>query len=358
MRIVLYSHTFIPVLGGLERNTATLARILVEQGHSVVVLTETPAASSDERFPFQVVRSSDARRWSAVVRRADLVLMNGGLAARLLVVVRFHSKPYGIVYQTHEGYRRGGKGVGAWIRDAFRKRLAERAHFNAFTSEYSRAQSALARSKTYTLLNPVDQDLLSSMPSWDRTASSSAPVVLFAGRVIEGKGVFTLADALWRLDGRHQAILRIVGDGPALPALQERMRGTTTIDAVFSGRLDGAELMQAYRDARVLVVPSTTHNEGNPLVIAEAISVGTPVIASNQPPMIESVGDAGETFPSGEVPALTMRIERILEDEEYAAELRRAALARAPLFSEAVYGSKLEQILTEAGFGTPRLAVT
>lgn len=348
MNILLYSNTFLPSLGGLERNTATLGRTLCEQGHSVVVLTETPAGVPHDAYPFQVVRSRSLRQWSTAIRQADLVLMNGGLAARLLAVVRRHAKPYGIVYQTLCGYRREGTGLTVWLQNTLRKHLAEGALFNAFTSEYSRVEAALTRSKTYTLLNPVDDGLLCVLPSMAE-GPPTAPVVLFAGRVIDGKGVFLLAEALRRLDGRLRAVARIVGDGPAVAPLSEKLQGLTTIEPVFSGRLDGAELMRAYRDACVLVVPSTTHREGNPLVIAEAISVGTPVIASDQPPMVESIGEAGATFPSGDVIALAAQIERMLTDETYSEACRRAAWDRRSLFSEAAYRGALTEILAEAG---------
>lgn len=73
----------------------------------------------------------------------------------------------------------------------------------------------------------------------------------------------------------------------------------------------------------------TVRREGNPPVIAEAVSVGTPVVGSDQPPMVESIGDARVTFPSGDVVALTAQIERMLADETYARVMPEGGLGSA-----------------------------
>lgn len=353
MNILLYSNAFLPNLGGLERNTATLARTLSNQGHTVTVLTETLSTSSADAYPYHVIRSRSISLWISAVRKCDMVIINGGLAARLIMIVLWHAKPYGIIYQTLCGYRREGKGVLSRANNLLRKYLADSAVFSVFTSEYSRTQSLIRSSKTYTVLNPIDDSMLDLVPSKITVGAAPTPIILFAGRIIEGKGVFTLAEALKLLDGRIRAKAQFVGDGPAVTALEEALRTLTTIEPVFAGRLDGAELMRAYREARVLVVPSTTHQEGNPLVIAEALSLGTPVIASNQPPMIESVGDAGATFPSGDAKHLANHIERMLLDDLYFNACQKAALNRRSLFSESVYRSSMTHILDMAMVSAP-----
>ncbi len=64
----------------------------------------------------------------------------------------------------------------------------------------------------------------------------------------------------------------MVGDGPERARLEREHP-----DAVFTGYLHGAELVEAYRSADVLVFPSRTDTFGN--VMTEALACGTPVAA-------------------------------------------------------------------------------
>ncbi len=72
------------------------------------------------------------------------------------------------------------------------------------------------------------------------------------------------------LDCRHPGTKVVVGDGPARAELE-----TAHPEALFLGKLDGAELASAYAGADVFVFPSRTDTFG--LVIIEALASGTPV---------------------------------------------------------------------------------
>lgn len=104
---------------------------------------------------------------------------------------------------------------------------------------------------------------------------SQAPLrVLFVGRVTARKDVNVLIDALhhelptdsWRLD--------VVGQGDAIPSLQEQVKALGCADNVqFHGPLQGDNLVARYADADVLALPG----KGG-LVIPEAFAAGLPVL--------------------------------------------------------------------------------
>jgi len=194
------------------------------------------------------------------------------------------------------------------------------------------------------ILNPVDKRM---EPLYEKTPSDSAerPPLLFAGRIIKGKGVLVLMESLLHLDGSLELNVLIAGEGPAESEMRRRSRSLQTINVQFAGRLDSTELVNAYQQARALVVPSTTHKEGNPLVVAEALYAGTPVIASDQPPMVESVGDAGITVVQGDDQELAASIRHVYEDSSFYDSLCRNARERASLFTYRHYKEEIEEVL-------------
>jgi glycosyltransferase involved in cell wall biosynthesis len=121
---------------------------------------------------------------------------------------------------------------------------------------------------------------------------------LFVGRLSEEKGIHTLlrADAT----GQLSIPLKLVGDGP----LSEEVRRASErkeSQITWLGRKSTAETIELMKDATVLLVPSIWY-EGFPMVIAEALSVGLPIIASRIGGLPEVVqeGFNGLTFEAGE----------------------------------------------------------
>lgn len=100
--------------------------------------------------------------------------------------------------------------------------------------------------------------------------------VLFVGRLIETKGVGILLDVVKRLNSDVQLIM--IGDGPM--AEQARSVQDRYSNFTFLGRVENKKLPLYYSAADLIVVPSTV-DEGWGFVAMEAISCGTPVLASN-----------------------------------------------------------------------------
>jgi glycosyltransferase involved in cell wall biosynthesis len=100
------------------------------------------------------------------------------------------------------------------------------------------------------------------------------PVVLFAGRLVEKKGVALALEIAAHL---APARLLVVGDGPLRTLVQAAGDRVTWRPGV------GAEQMAAYYHAAdCLVLPS--HGEGLPLVVQEAMAAGLPVVVSADEP--------------------------------------------------------------------------
>jgi glycosyltransferase involved in cell wall biosynthesis len=121
--------------------------------------------------------------------------------------------------------------------------------------------------------------------------------LLFAGRLVEKKGVQHLLAAMARLATSHPRLrLDIAGFGPAEPHLR-RLVGQWRLDGRvrFLGALSHRELADRYRRATLTVIPSVTARSGDAegfgLVIAEALGCGCPVIASDLPAIRDQIED-------------------------------------------------------------------
>ena len=103
-------------------------------------------------------------------------------------------------------------------------------------------------------------------------------------------------------------------------------------DAVTdAGYVEESTLVDWYNAADCLVFPSSWEGFGWPPL--EAMACGTPVVASDIPAVAEITGDAALLFPTGDVTALALALERVLGDAALAAELREKGLRHVRLFT-------------------------
>ncbi len=128
--------------------------------------------------------------------------------------------------------------------------------------------------------------------------------VLFLGRLHMKKGVALLLEA-WRLLAAQFPDALLVLAGPGEPTyvqqLQEQVRTTGLGDSVlFTGMLDQTSKWAALSQAHVFVLPS--FSEGLSVATLEALSVGTPVIVTEEChlPEVLSAGCGWQIAPSAE----------------------------------------------------------
>jgi N-acetyl-alpha-D-glucosaminyl L-malate synthase BshA len=129
-----------------------------------------------------------------------------------------------------------------------------------------------------------------------------------------------------------KAKLVLVGDGPDSDAAQrEVVRLGVKRDVRFCGRVD--DVADLLRGADLFLLPSETESFG--LAALEAMACGVPVVASNAGGIPEVVvhGETGFLAPVGDVAMMTNRALEVLRDPARLEALRRAAVARAAVFS-------------------------
>jgi glycosyltransferase involved in cell wall biosynthesis len=151
------------------------------------------------------------------------------------------------------------------------------------------------------------------------------PIMLYVGRLVREKDLADLAAATEVLTGRGQRFrLVLVGSGPMESELRARLP-----TAHFAGYQEGEALSRWYASADLFVFPSTTETFGN--VLLEACASGLPVVAAAQGGVQDLVrrGRNGMLVEPHDIEGLAHAAEAILRNADYAAELRRGALATA-----------------------------
>ena len=162
----------------------------------------------------------------------------------------------------------------------------------------------------------------SSYVSEDRTGRDG---FLYVGRLTPNKGIATLLEA-WR--GRDDMPpLRIAGDGEMAPEVRAAAASNPTIQ--YLGALPHNDVVDAMRHSIAVVVPSTWY-EIQGLVILEAFSCATPVIASSIGAIPEAVRDreTGLLVPAGHAGALAERVRWAAANEVTMRSMGDSALAR------------------------------
>lgn len=107
--------------------------------------------------------------------------------------------------------------------------------------------------------------------------------ILYVGRLSEEKGIVPMV----RAAALEPGLVRVVGDGPLLPLVQEAA-AAGHVD--YAGHLARPAVQAELRQALALVLPSICF-EGFPMVVAEAYSTGTPIIGSRIGSVAELIED-------------------------------------------------------------------
>lgn len=193
----------------------------------------------------------------------------------------------------------------------------------------SEAMAAIMRSHGW----PVTDIFPFAVPETVAMAETAdTPIIAFAGRLTQEKGVDWLIDAVAHAGERlGRARIDILGDGPVRPALEARVRQRGIGDrVVFHGRVKRRVAQTMLSRAWVQVVPSLWP-EPFGLVVAEALMRGTPAIVTDQgaPPEIVQHGRTGWTVPVGDVAALAETLVEALQDRTRLLEMGAVAAADA-----------------------------
>jgi glycogen synthase len=369
MKLLFYSHSFAPNIGGIENITMSLAGGLAERHgtngaaeFAVTLITQTAARDFDDRsLPFSVIRKPGlAGLWRAI-RAADVLHLAGpallplilAKLARKPVVIEHHGYqaicPNGLLVQQPgaqicPGHFQAGNyakclrccaAETSWLRSFMhllemfpRYRLTRRAARNIAISQHEQRRLALP---TSTLIyHGVDDSRQGAAPRSAAPSVGEKICFAYVGRLVPEKGLPVLLQAAQILKSQANRFeILLVGDGPERrkletliqkSGLQEIVRGT--------GFLNGAALAKQLGRVHVVVMPSAWEETAG-LAAIEQMMRGRLVIASRIGGLGEIVGEAGLTFEAGDAQELAQCLQRVLQNPALIESLGHAARDRA-----------------------------
>lgn len=281
----------------------------------------------------------------------------GGLAPLLAAGTPWVTFPHGML----DPYFAQGRAANHWAKQAVWSALQGRALSEARTVLFTCAEErrrAVGAFRGHGAYRPrvvafCAPDLAEVAPDREAFAARApgldAPYLLCLGRIHPKKGVDLLIEGFATL-GRPDLHLVIAGPDPAgwgmaLRAQAARLGVAGRVH--WPGMLEGGAKAAAFRGAEAFVLPS--HQENFGIAVAEALSVGTPVLISDKVNIWRETGAAGLVGPdTAQGTAATLA--RFAALSPVARQALRAAArpVYAARFSVAAAAADLEDALREA----------
>jgi phosphatidylinositol alpha 1,6-mannosyltransferase len=342
VRVAIVTESFLPQVNGVTNSVLRVVEHLLDRAHQVLVIA--PGAGPDEyrgapvvRIPaleLPVVNSMPIGVPTRTVLTAmasfapDVVHLASPfvVGARGLAAARRLRVPCVAVYQTDVAGFAAAYGLGIGARAAWRwvRRLHCRADRNlAPSSESVRELRAHGIPRVHRWGRGVDIRRFAPGHADAGLRARLAPdgelLVGFVGRLAPEKEV----DRLVALAGMPGVRVVVVGDGPDLPSLRERIP-----TAAFLGARYGQELSAAYASLDVFV--HTGPHETFCQAVQEAMASGLPVLApaAGGPRDLVQHGRTGYLLPAGRAEFTAELPRRVDELRDAALRLRMGTRAR------------------------------
>jgi glycosyltransferase involved in cell wall biosynthesis len=284
-----------------------------------------PGGTVQRRFSRQVSPSL-----LRALRRGDMDLvhfhgarsMHGPLA---LVVGRCVQQRIPVVAQDH-----GPRSVGAFTRSLQHVALRRCGAILAL-NEASRDElrNIAPDVEVAQVANGVDRSLFHPGAGHDHGTDPFR--VLVVSRLMEDKDPLTGVEAIVAAAAAgHRMEATVVGVGELRDAVAERLKAAD-VPTTMIEKLRQPELADLYRRSHVLLLSSL--REGFNQATLEAMSCGTPVLASDIPGIRDGVGDAGLLVEAGDVAGFTSQLERLVADAPTWREYQRRGMDRAARYT-------------------------
>ena len=187
-------------------------------------------------------------------------------------------------------------------------------------------------------------------PANGQAANHYGDSLVYLGILEQHKGPETLLEAFAKSKGQHGFKLKLIGEGSLKSHLGARAKELGVEDRVeIPGFLPRSEVESILSEAASLVVPSEWP-ENCPLSVLEALSLGVPVLGSDQGGLPEIISIANQRlFKSGNRDDLAGSLKDIWADRKGLEALReKARIAYESNFSPEVHMSGYFRIINEA----------
>lgn len=317
-RVLIYTHEFLPFLGGLAATSFKLAKGLGNAGLEVTVLAPTYSTNDrklDDDFNFKVVRMGKLARNhgipSPIKETKGFFSLQKTLSEMMFDVIIFITReahiaggllpefPFKVIVRVAgyeaTGYLLGKKPLSRLLALPM-KRLYMKAHKIISPSNSTRElleNARIPKEKIRVIYNGITSDMLVRNPKHVTVEKlrkkfnihSDDKVILTVGRLVPGKGQDTVIRALSQVLKEYDSFKYvIVGEG----GYEQRLKSLADKEGIkskiiFVGPISHNEVVNFYDLCDLFIMPNRIikekeNIEGLPNVVLEAASRGKPVI--------------------------------------------------------------------------------
>lgn len=357
----IYCHCSLFNPGGMERVLLNKVRWLVAYGHQVtIVTTDQQRKPPFYRFP-DGVRMIDlginysADNEKAIYKRIPSFLRKRNLHRRRLSALLMHERPDITVslYPSESSFipliQDGSKKVlELHFNRYFRLQYGRKGLIGLIDRYRSRLDMKIARSfDRFIVLTNEDRRYWGNMPNISTIANAALPMpfksdcshkrVIAVGRLDYQKGFDRLIEAWeivrsnpvsdgWRLD--------IFGQGEWHDRLNDMIKEKGLADSAYINSPTN-EIALEYSKSSILAM--TSHYEGFPMVMIEAMSAGVPAVTFDYkcgPKDIIKDGENGLIVKDGDIEGFAEALIEVIEDDVWRAYLGKNAIKVGTLYAE------------------------
>jgi len=355
-RIAILSDYYYPQLGGITEQVHGQATELTRRGHDVTVIAPKPLVvprTLDPEPPpadFEIIRMGVAfplyvngSETLATLAPQVPLLLDRLFRRRSFDVVHVHN-PFGVAIPMSALMRSRAPVTVAsthsvvpndyWLLRAFYRPL--RTLLGHADAHIAVSQAVVRSFQPY--FPEIEYEVIPNGVNTEVFTPAAEPLahlkgkrnILFVGRFDPRNGLKHMLDAFFELR-RHRSDVRliVVGDGPLRKLLQRKVPRELIEDVSFEGRVNG--LRPRYlASAEIFCTPCGLASFG--MVVLEAMSSGTPVVATRLPGFAEVLHDGVHGLmvdDPADVGGFSDALDGLLDDPMYGRALARAGRERA-----------------------------
>jgi glycogen(starch) synthase len=298
MKIIILSLSYLPNVGGLENIMAGLAEEW-SNGHDVTVYTIFKGGTTEENYPYKIVRDwSFITLWKAITI-AD-VFIEANISLKTFWIGLLNRKKWIVIHHTcYAGHQNVHFDT---IKDNIRNNLT------CFSKNIACSYFVESSLKGKSIVIPnFYYNQTFKIHSVDKIPNS----LIFLGRLVSDKGVDLLLEALFVLKQQGKKYqLTIIGKGPEEFNLKTLVNQLELQDTVFfKGILKDEALALELNKHKVMVIPSRW-KEPFGIVALEGLACGCKIVCPDEGGLKEAAGPSSYLYRHNDLESLINAIEQ------------------------------------------------
>jgi glycosyltransferase involved in cell wall biosynthesis len=307
MNILIFTTTFHPSIGGIEKQTQALVYEFLRKGHKVKMINiqslaikftsgELKEKNADIYFRPGFLKTLQLFLWCTT-----MYMPNFSLRASWFLFMSPFKK---LIISHNDFYLSNKKSIKIRIKRFLIK-------FASQNISVSNAVANYINTKSTIIYNCYDNEIFKIYKDEERVYD-----FVFLGRLVSQKGCDLLIKACKNLKGPF--FLNIIGDGPERFKLEKMVQDFDLEQNIkFRGILEGEYLARVLNRHKIMIIPSIGE-EGFGVVALEGMACGCRIIAADAGGLSEAINGFGKTFRIGDQKELEYLLEDYMKESKQA----------------------------------------